>query len=724
MGDYYNKKIIKTNSSIKPSKIPKEVNIPKEIKLRHNFSMYECTKRERGETNNELDNHFLNNREPKLLQSNVKEDSEKDLQQMKENPPDIKVVQDEPLEQEISGSCSKGRGRGRKRMSSANTIEPPIKPCFLKVNPYVVSPQNALDLMAKICSAEPSANRIKWLKEIEKILDDYNFQDVIKNHRSLLYNPTFDKDLFYSFNSLTFAMDNESFGNRPRVRIAVAGLFTAGKSSLLNYLVQQPNLLPENPNPSTVVPAYLYCRKDIEENHIFGVNQYRALIQLDESAINGIEHNNVEGKDGAIQKGASEQIATALHHFIVEIPHQNFDKMVFVDTPGYGNPGSRDNRIATECIKNADMLVYLVDCNNGSLKDDELKILDSYSKYNNRPIVVIITRNDLCKGGAESVFRLISSQVSSMSLVKDVICLSVRPNTNYWSRSGLSLEKSLQEVAKSARCSTDINKIWNIIESLFNNERSHLEKQLTWLQTNRLEIINAKIELEKDIDHRLKFIPEKVESALTSNAILCEDDTLLRLKRLTRYYEENSEENIERHKKIINLYDKKIKESEKIRGVLKKIIEKLSWWKSDTVKQMHSVKYAQCQVRESNSIFDAIDDMSDITLSKLIDSLIDGCDITTNYNNDGFSVLTYSAYCGNLSSLIFILDRISERYAFMRDKKMRNIMHAAAEGLQINTLQFLKKKYPDYISLKDSQGKNCDEIYIETLKCKIDKYEN
>lgn len=633
------------------------------------------------------------------------------------------VNQMDYLEPEISINSSRGRGRGR--MASTNEVATPPKPYILKVNPYVVSPQNALDLMAKICSAEPSANSIKWTKEIKKILDDYNFTEVMREHRSLLANQTFDKDLFCSFKRLTFAMDNEPFGNRSRVRIAVSGLFTAGKSSLLNYLVQQPSLLPEAPNPSTVVPAYLYCRKDIKEKHIFGVNQNRALIQLDESAINGIEHKNVEGWDGAIQKGASEQIATALHHFIVEIPHEHFDNMVFIDTPGYGNTGTRDNRIATECIKNADMLMYLVDCVNGSLKDEELKILNKFSNDTNGPIVVIITRNDLPDRGADSVFQYISSQVSSISNIKDVICLSVRPNTKYWSQSGLSLVNSLQEAAKSAKCTTDIEKIWYIIDELFNKESIHLERQMHVLWRNRLEVINAKIELEKNTDHRLKVIPDNVYSDLTYTLLRnISKDILLRLNRLTKYYEDNSKENIERHKKIIELYDKKIKESERIIGVLRKIRDKLTWWKSDTVKQMQPIKYAKPQVQSSNSIFDAINDLSDVNLNKLTNSLINGCDVTMTYNGDGFSVLTYSSYCGNLSSLIFFLDKIGKRYAFMRDEKARNIMHAAAEGLQINTLNYLKQKFPDCISLKDSQGNTCDEILIQKLKNKINKNEN
>lgn len=720
MDNYYNRKVIKTNS--KPFKVPKVANMPKGSRLYRN-SLFVNTKKKQAKTRCDMPKSVLADVEPQKSQLQVNEESENMIQGKTEHT-EKEVNQEDCLEYEISINSSRGRGRGRKRMTSSNDVDAPPKPYILKVNPYVVSPKNALDLMAKICSAEPSDNRIKWFDEIKKILENFKFADIVKRNRHLLSNPTFDKDINDTFCKLAFAMENEFFGNRPRVRIAVAGLFSAGKSSLLNHLVQQPNLLPENPNPSTVVPAYLYCRKDIEENHVFGVNQRRALIPLDESAINGIEHKLEKGREGSIQKGASEQIATALHHFIVEIPHKNFDKMVFIDTPGFGNEGSRDNRIAMGCIESADMLVYLADCSNGSLKDDELVILNNYSKSEKGPIIVIITRNDVkSRKDAEMIYEEIVSQVSTNPLIKDVICLSVK-GSNFWSRSGLSLEDSLQKVAKSAKCTTDLNRWWQVIESLFEKEKLYIEKQITTLQNSRIEVINAKIELEKNTDHHLEIIPDNVKIALTTNNVFCDDDTLSRLKKLTKYYKENSKEEVDRHQRIISAFDKKIKEFSDIQSTFKKILEKLSWWKSDTVKQLNSIKYTKCHSENIHCAFDAVEDLLDVNLNKLTNSLIYGFDVTTEYNDDGFSVLTYAAYCGNIPCLMFLLNRISEQYIFMRDRNKRNIMHAAAAGLQLNTLKVLKQKYPKYISLKDSQGKTCDDILFEQMRSKNNTYEN
>ena len=603
-------------------------------------------------------------------------------------------------------------------------------PCVLKINPYVVSSKNALDLMARICSAEPSLNRVKWLTEIKKIFAELNFRDSVKSNREFLLNPTFDKVLGDAINRLIFAMEHEPFGNRPRVCIAVTGLYNAGKSTLLNYLTQQKGLLPENSNPTTVVPAYLYCRKDIEEVHIWGVNQSRAFIQLDKSAINGIEHKNEQGNDGAIQKGASEQIATALRYFIVETPHESFENIVFIDTPGFENVGSRDNLIAKECIESADMMAYLVDCRRGSLKKEELAYLNDYSEHNKKPIVVIITRNDLVRGReeAEEIFDFIKEQVSSIPFVNDVICMSAKYNIDYWSRSGLSFEDSLKKATESAECTTNIDKCWQEINGLFEKEILHIEELVTEFQNKRTEVFNSKVELDKEQNHYLGKIPTDVENALKTNSVLCDDNTLDRLRTLTKYYNLYFDEAGNTHERIIGLLDGKIKQADKFKSLLTNTFENLLWWKFDTIGQLNSVKYVTGGKWDSqifHSAFDAVKDLSDTNLNSLIEILNEGYDVSTKYNRDGFSILTYSAYCGNLPALTFLLNQIrndkhyGKKFLFVPDGRGRNIMHAAAEGLQLNVLHFLKREYSDYISLKDSQERTCDDILREAINLKL-----
>lgn len=143
--------------------------------------------------------------------------------------------QDIGIEHVANTPRPRGRRRQSNRTSSAMDIDVPAKPFILKINPYVVSAQNALDLMAKICSAEPSDKAIMWVAEISHILDEFSFSNLVNNNRSLLSNPTFDKDIVSLFDKKVFAMENEALGNRSRVRIVVAALFSAGKSSLLNH---------------------------------------------------------------------------------------------------------------------------------------------------------------------------------------------------------------------------------------------------------------------------------------------------------------------------------------------------------------------------------------------------------------------------------------------------------------------------------------------------------
>ena len=109
--------------------------------------------------------------------------------------------QDIGIEHVANTPRPKGRRRQNNRTSSAIDIDVPPKPFILKINPYVVSAQNALDLMAKICSAEPSDKAINWVAEISHILDEFSFSNLVNNNRSLLSNPTFDKDIVSLFDN-------------------------------------------------------------------------------------------------------------------------------------------------------------------------------------------------------------------------------------------------------------------------------------------------------------------------------------------------------------------------------------------------------------------------------------------------------------------------------------------------------------------------------------------
>lgn len=627
---------------------------------------------------------------------------------------DIDLIdsQDVGIEHGVNIPRSRGRRRQNNRIASTIDLDVPSKPIILKVNPYVDSSQKALDLMAKICSAEPSDKAIELVTEITRILDGLSFSDLVNKNRSLLYNPTFDKDILSLFDKMVFAMENEALGNRSRVRIVVAALFSAGKSSLLNHIVQQSDLLPTDTNPSTVVPAYLYCRKDIAEKYIYGVNKNRAMVQLDGFALSGIEHDCKKGDGGAIQKGVSEQISTALHHFIVEIPHKEFDDVVFIDTPGFGNSGSHDSRTAYESLDSADILVYLSDCSNGHIKKEEFPILERFTKDNKRPVIIVITKNDLPpRESAESTFEHIKSQVESYPSVKDVLCVSVNEKAkNFWSRSGLSLVDSLKSVSQNIKVRTDIDKYWTAIDCAFEKEIKHLTNLIAKLRKDKRDVLNALLELDKkELNLDSDEIVSLKQKATSNNRVLSQ---------LVDYYQFYFEEEKNRHRRIISVFSNKIKESSNLKSSLKDIRERLLWWKIDTVKQLIPMEYKKAHIRKTCTPFDAIKDVTDTSLSKFIDSIGNGYDITTTYNDDGFSLLTYTAYCGNMQALLFILNKVSERFVFMRDKNKRNIMHAAAEGLQYNILKYLKAKYPGYILQKDSQGRTCDEIYFQSLKSK------
>ena len=212
----------------------------------------------------------------------------------------------------------------------SNTSSTPTTPKkqVIKVNPYE-NPENVLDLMAKICSAVPTADtNLYWNviyeaynKEVRgKSLAEY----LQENRRNLL-----NGDFYYNLEDLCrqLSWNLETRENTEHTQIVVAGGFSSGKSSFLNRLTKSVNLLPTGVEPVSVVKTYLYCSRNNHAISVKGVNQKNVLVNLNTGVLQAIQH----------AKKSNIYLASVLDKLFVEIPSQELDGIVFIDTPGYNN---------------------------------------------------------------------------------------------------------------------------------------------------------------------------------------------------------------------------------------------------------------------------------------------------------------------------------------------------------------------------------------------------
>lgn len=397
----------------------------------------------------------------------------------------------------------------------------PSVPTTIRLNPYLSSPEKALSVMGRICSAKPSDNMKKWNSAISEILfyekkeegDGENNDNVDQNHNLMYYfssnrflfaNQDFIYNVQSRLRSLLLEMDRQMRLYIPKaVFVSVGGLFSGGKSSLLNYILDNDGLLPVNIGASTMVPAMLYCGNLADKVSVYGVNNLDAIVSLDTDILNCISHSDDENK-------ISSNIATTLQHFIVQVRNKEYQNIVFVDTPGYDNAEDKsarlrtDDELADKYLSMGDVILWLMPAKNGSFKPSDIdrlvafgegdcKKCKKYSEIVPRPrkIIILITKADLLDEESRmDVFRKICDYVSTMDFVEDVALVSAANKdkemwNKFWhSRSGddfvTILKKAVNQVPvhfETTKCIAEIQRLFDSEISASRNRISEFEQK-------------------------------------------------------------------------------------------------------------------------------------------------------------------------------------------------------------------------------------------------------
>lgn len=635
------------------------------------------------------------------------------------------------------------------------------EPFIVSVNPYI-SVRRALNLMARISSAQVSSRLNENSNEINEILRNHDFYTFVKENRGHLLNPDLHTQLGNELFSLLIALDNESFGNKPRVKAVVAGGFNAGKSSFLNYLIGK-SILPEAMVPATAVPTFLFCQNDIDSVYVFGENKSGAVIDLDEDILQHISHS--------ADSSTAHQIATSLNRFIVEVPHNDYQSMVFIDTPGFGNRDnnttiSADDEIAEAQLRSADFIIYLVRSTEGGAKDEDWNRIDSYGE---RPVLLILTKNDLQTH--EAAHDVFNATVSSAKRHKNVFCvvsMSVCEKELFISTYGTSITDILNRIANTISSGTEIGRCWERVAELLNDEieasenavkqlkanfteaKEHqnavnkenieqgtaIKKELAMLRETLIDDIN-KSDLKVNAQHNnliemykrmvgihkdfTTYYDNKLTRASSLLAIIndmchalnsrCDEinkvadmaygfyDEEVRksfmefIEYLASSYQKDLEErynNLDSECK--NLQDR-MNEEKRFITLFTSIQKDLKAWLNRKIGELKHIPFNHSSVEDVPNIFTAIVEMDE---EKLIQALSKQCDLTTNYNQQGYSPITFAAACGNIPALKLMLSLKSKGKSLtdsVRDSAGRTMVEAATQRGQDGAIDYLTNHF-------------------------------
>lgn len=383
------------------------------------------------------------------------------------------------------------------------------------------TPSVTLDLIAKICAAQPSNSQEDFYSRYRSVTDrlkdstkqsknNSSWNDSTANdsnsssdylicllkkseNASLLFNRNFSKDYQEALNEVVQLLEQRQSTNY--IHVVLAGGFSSGKSSFLNRLVKNANLLPTGTQPISVVKTYLYCNAKNKKVTVEGVNLKNVLVELPTNVLQAIQHAN----------SSNVHLASVLEKLLIQIKSSELDGLCFIDTPGYNNSisanvsnGKTDKDTATEAFAEGDVLFWLIDIDKGTAISDDIEML---AQFQGKPKVIIFNKADK-KGYQESkkiveeAYHLLPKYFD-MNEIIDILAFSSLDNKILYSRHHTGLPGLLSDIRKRSHKSSPLNRAKQNIHNLFQSEICEQEEKIKQI-SDRIRLLKG----EKDTAYR------------------------------------------------------------------------------------------------------------------------------------------------------------------------------------------------------------------------------
>lgn len=249
-------------------------------------------------------------------------------------------------------------------------------------NKYLVNPIEALELIVKLfqrhkrMTGEPSLS-----KEIDKLI--YNQYLPVAGSIQFKEDREIYEELLVLKEQINLPETIHHFLQKNIV--AIAGGFSAGKSKFINSLIGS-TVLPENQTPTTAVATYITNGP----SEIKSITDKLKEVELDMEAFQAISH--------AFYQKYHVNLPAYIDKIIVQVPSLAFENITFIDTPGYTKAdgfkeeSQTDRQIAKQQLQIADFLIWLVDIDNGTVKNEDLKFITDLQF--SKPILIIFNQAD------------------------------------------------------------------------------------------------------------------------------------------------------------------------------------------------------------------------------------------------------------------------------------------------------------------------------------------
>lgn len=244
------------------------------------------------------------------------------------------------------------------------------------------------------------------------------------------------------------------------IKVPLVGVFSAGKSSLLNVFTEKVGMLPVDTMPETAVAYELYY--SLNES----VELYRNGEKIDSKPLADIKQLDTKPGDIAKVYCTSEHIKKLQDRGII-----------LVDMPGIGSGLERHDAAIFNYINSGTAFVLIVDAEQGSLRGSTMTFMQELSQYNMHPAILISKIDKKTDSEVKAIKEYIEYQLSKLGSTDSFVGTVCSVNN-------------------------DLNGFTTYLESL-NPEalvREKLNKKFRYIVNSVIEQINLRIQIkDKDI---------------------------------------------------------------------------------------------------------------------------------------------------------------------------------------------------------------------------------
>ena len=181
------------------------------------------------------------------------------------------------------------------------------------------------------------------------------------------------------------------------IKVPLVGVFSAGKSSLLNVFTQKPGMLPVDSMPETAVAYELYYATN------GCVELYRNGNKVDTKPLQDIKMLKTEPGDIAKVYCTSETVKSLQEKGII-----------LVDMPGIGSGIERHDAAIFNYIKEGTAFVLIVDAEQGSLRGSTLAFMHELSQYGMFPAVLVSKIDKKPENDVKDIVEYIRYQMTKL----------------------------------------------------------------------------------------------------------------------------------------------------------------------------------------------------------------------------------------------------------------------------------------------------------------------